>query len=125
MNTRREVWRKRHGHHWIRDDKRHAIYHRDGDACVWCDASEDLTLGHVIPRSLGGSNEADNLVTECFDCNRRRYNRPIQEWSTPDRRAVALQRAVFVDINREERRVAARKAERAAVNESTERGIAA
>ena len=44
-----------------------AIYMRDGLACAYCGAAvEDgaqLSLDHITPDSLGGDNQADNLVT--------------------------------------------------------------
>lgn len=67
------------GMNWIRQEKRLAIYLRDGLACGWCGFSlEDgaqLTLDHLRPHSLGGSNDADNLVTACKRCNDSRGDR--------------------------------------------------
>lgn len=63
---------------WIRRDKRLAIYLRDGWRCVWCGESggdadaPGMTLDHLRPRTEGGSNEADNLVTSCLACNTSR-----------------------------------------------------
>jgi 5-methylcytosine-specific restriction endonuclease McrA len=59
---------------WIRDERRSAIYGRDLCTCVWCgkDASTEpmqLTLDHVVPKAMGGSNKSSNLVTACADCN--------------------------------------------------------
>lgn len=77
------------GMNWIRQDKRLAIYLRDGLACVWCgQAVEDgikLTLDHITPHVDGGSNEASNLVTACHGCNSRRGDRDASEFA----RAVA------------------------------------
>lgn len=33
-----------------------------------------FTLDHVVPQSLGGSDELDNLALACRRCNERRYN---------------------------------------------------
>lgn len=69
------------GHHWIRDEKRARIYARDGWRCVWCGVNVKpgptrdrfpATLDHVIGRSEGGTNEANNLVTACLGCNSKR-----------------------------------------------------
>jgi HNH endonuclease len=69
------------GMNWIRQDKRLAIYLRDGCACAWCGAAvEDgaqLTLDHLIPHSLGGSNAEGNLVTSCKRCNDSRGARAV------------------------------------------------
>lgn len=34
-----------------------------------CTPFDDLSLDHVIHRSLGGSDEDDNLVVACIHCN--------------------------------------------------------
>lgn len=77
------------GRKWIRDEKRLAIYLRDGLACAYCGATvEDgaqLSLDHLLPRSKGGSNKADNLVTCCTRCNSSRGNRSVRAFC----RAVA------------------------------------
>jgi 5-methylcytosine-specific restriction endonuclease McrA len=69
------------GMHWIRDEKRLAIYLRDGMACIYCQASVEqetkLTLDHIKPYSKGGTNDAGNLVTCCLKCNSSRGTRPV------------------------------------------------
>jgi hypothetical protein len=47
--------------------------------CEYCHSPERIctsrfTLEHVIPKSLGGSNDIDNLALACRRCNERRYN---------------------------------------------------
>lgn len=72
------------GMNWIRQEKRLAIYLRDGCACVYCGATVEegatLTLDHVVPHSRGGSNDATNLVTCCKRCNDSRGNRSLTKW---------------------------------------------
>ena len=64
---------------WIRQEKRLAIYLRDGLSCCYCgEAIEDgakLTLDHLRPYSSGGSNATTNLVTCCNRCNCSRGKR--------------------------------------------------
>jgi 5-methylcytosine-specific restriction endonuclease McrA len=48
---------------------REGIKARDGYKCVYCGSSENLTVDHVRPRSKGGTDTADNLVTACRPCN--------------------------------------------------------
>jgi 5-methylcytosine-specific restriction endonuclease McrA len=55
--------------------KRAEIRTRDGMACVYCGSTKYLTVDHVVPRSLGGDNEPDNLVCSCKDCNSRKGER--------------------------------------------------
>jgi diadenosine tetraphosphatase ApaH/serine/threonine PP2A family protein phosphatase len=53
----------------IPDSLRAAVYDRDGRACVICFATEDLTLDHIYPWSLGGLDEYENFQTLCRSCN--------------------------------------------------------
>jgi 5-methylcytosine-specific restriction endonuclease McrA len=85
-----------HGAKWIRPAKRAAIYARDGRRCAYCLAPAlprppepilvdveyvcTLTLDHLIPRELGGTNDASNLVTACFSCNSARQDRTLRSW---------------------------------------------
>jgi hypothetical protein len=72
------------GMNWIRQEKRLAIYIRDGLACVYCNANiEDtkLTLDHLTPYSQGGSNDASNLVTACLRCNSSRGVRSVEDFA--------------------------------------------
>lgn len=64
-----------HGSKWIRPERRLAIYHRDGFACVYCKRAADdarLSLDHLRSRKRGGTNANENLVTACLRCNSRR-----------------------------------------------------
>ena len=80
--SRKENW---NGMNWIRQEKRLAIYLRDGMACAYCGhAVEDgsqLTLDHIRPASKGGSNDARNLVTCCARCNSSRADRPVASFA--------------------------------------------
>ena len=85
---------------WIRSEKRLAIYLRDGFSCVYCGsalhgaAPQDLTLDHVHPWSLGGENDAANLITACRHCNCSRGARRLHEYADDHtRRAVRRQTA--------------------------------
>lgn len=52
---------------------RFEVLRRDDFTCNYCGArgpeGAQLTVDHVIPAALGGSDEPTNLVTACFDCN--------------------------------------------------------
>jgi 5-methylcytosine-specific restriction endonuclease McrA len=45
------------------------IYRRDDHKCVYCGSKNNLTLDHVLPKSRGGKNTWENLVTCCASCN--------------------------------------------------------
>ena len=42
---------------------------REEQACRRCGATDDLTLDHIIPMRMGGSNERANLQCLCRGCN--------------------------------------------------------
>lgn len=51
---------------------RYEILRRDDHACRYCGArapDAKLTVDHVVPTALGGTDESSNLVTACADCN--------------------------------------------------------
>lgn len=53
---------------------RYLILERDEFRCIYCGLSsvEDATqlhVDHIIPRLIGGKDEAENLVTACQTCN--------------------------------------------------------
>jgi hypothetical protein len=51
---------------------RFQILRRDGNTCRYCGASAPevkLTVDHVTPTTLGGTDEPSNLVTACEACN--------------------------------------------------------
>lgn len=56
----------------IPNEVRNAVYARDGHRCVICSATEDLTLDHIYPWSLGGPDAIDNLRVLCRSCNSRK-----------------------------------------------------
>lgn len=86
------VRRSRTGH--ISQGKRQSIYARDGAKCVYCSSEIDLEPDHILPRSKGGSDEIDNLLTACKKCNSLRQNRPIHEFisTLSDSRKQAINR---------------------------------
>lgn len=40
--------------------------------CSWCGTTADLTVDHIVPLVLGGTNELDNLRVLCRSCNSAR-----------------------------------------------------
>jgi CRISPR/Cas system Type II protein with McrA/HNH and RuvC-like nuclease domain len=86
----------KHGSKWISRQLRLAIYHRDGCSCVYCGESlgdeVELTLDHIIPRSVKVDNTPSNLVTACRQCNTVRGDRDFAEFVV----AVAMLNKVTV-----------------------------
>lgn len=65
---------------------RFEILRRDNHACRYCGATAPgvaLTVDHVTPVALGGSDDPTNLVTACTDCNSGKSATP------PDAQTVA------------------------------------
>jgi 5-methylcytosine-specific restriction endonuclease McrA len=55
------------------------IYKRDNHECAYCGSKKQLTLDHIIPKSRGGGNDWNNLVTCCFKCNLKKANKTPEE----------------------------------------------
>lgn len=45
------------------------VWNRDGWRCRSCGTHERLTVDHVIPLALGGTDDLENLQTLCERCN--------------------------------------------------------
>lgn len=58
---------------------RKRLYRRDNNECVYCGSKKHLTLDHVLPKSRGGRNSWNNLVTCCTSCNMKKGNRTPEE----------------------------------------------
>lgn len=85
-----------HGMNWIRQERRLALYIRDGWHCAYCGCclrESKATLDHVRPRHKGGTNANRNLVTSCLPCNSRRQGRSLREW-LPAEALVRVRRLV-------------------------------
>lgn len=63
---------------------RFEVLRRDNYTCRYCRSAENaLTVDHVTPVALGGSDAPDNLVAACKDCNAGKSS------SAPDSSLVA------------------------------------
>jgi HNH endonuclease len=63
----------------INEAVKQSVRERANYLCEYCHSLELLsanrfTIDHIVPRSLGGSDELDNLALACRRCNERRYN---------------------------------------------------
>jgi hypothetical protein len=87
---------------------RFEILRRDNHACRYCGATAPdvkLTVDHVVPKALGGTDDPSNLVTACADCNSGKTSStpdgPLVDdvaadalrWATAMRRAAEVQAA--------------------------------
>ncbi len=57
---------------------------RDGGCCRLCGSTDALSMHHVRPRSLGGSDEVKNLATVCLVCHDALHQRAqhLAAWLT-------------------------------------------
>lgn len=62
---------------------RHNIMKRDGKKCQYCGSSHNLTIDHVLPKSRGGKDTWENLITACDTCNVNKGNRTPKEANMP------------------------------------------
>jgi 5-methylcytosine-specific restriction endonuclease McrA len=60
---------------------RRNLFRRDKNTCQYCGRrfpTEDLSIDHVTPRSLGGHSSWANCVVACLACNARKGNRSLE-----------------------------------------------
>lgn len=65
---------------------------RDGHECQYCGRQlpvRELNIDHIVPRSRGGEDTWENLVTACRVCNLRKG------WRTPEEANMRLRRRPF------------------------------
>ncbi|MBT9166735.1 MAG: hypothetical protein DDT19_00059 [Syntrophomonadaceae bacterium] len=59
---------------------RFEVFKRDGFQCAYCGKCPPeimLEIDHVEPKSQGGTDDINNLITACFDCNRGKTAIPL------------------------------------------------
>jgi 5-methylcytosine-specific restriction endonuclease McrA len=75
----------------VRLTRRNLMF-RDAHQCQYCGRRpplRDLNIDHVVPRSRGGDDSWENLVTACRPCNLKKG------WKTPDEANMRLARRPF------------------------------
>ena len=75
----------------VRLTRRNLMF-RDGHQCQYCGKRpplRELNIDHVLPRSRGGDDSWENLVTACRVCNLRKG------WKTPEEANMRLARRPF------------------------------
>lgn len=56
------------------------IYELYNYTCIYCGATEDLTLDHIVALANDGAHCEDNLIVACRSCNSSKWTRPLLEW---------------------------------------------
>lgn len=89
---------------------RFEILRRDNHACKYCGRTPPeitLTVDHVVPVALGGSDEPGNLVAACEDCNGGKSSVPAGAPLIDDVAQSALRWSAAMQLVAEERKTAA------------------
>ena len=55
------------------------ILRRDNHKCQYCGSTVNLTVDHIIPKSKGGEDIWENLVTACIKCNNKKGDRTPED----------------------------------------------
>lgn len=61
---------------------RFEVFKRDSFVCAYCGKTPPtviLEVDHIDPKSKGGADDINNLITACFDCNRGKKNIPLDK----------------------------------------------
>lgn len=61
---------------------RQKIIDRDNCICQYCGKELEVSkiqIDHIVPYSLGGLTELDNLVVACLGCNRKKGSKTLEE----------------------------------------------
>ena len=77
---------------------RFEVFKRDSFTCQYCGKSAPdvvLEVDHIIPVSKGGDNDISNLITACFDCNRGKSDRKLN-----DNQTLKLQKEELDKLNK-------------------------
>tara|TARA_Y100001968_G_scaffold164390_1_gene150436 strand:+ start:1596 stop:2102 length:507 start_codon:yes stop_codon:yes gene_type:complete len=60
------------------------IFQRDNNCCQYCgQRNKKLSIDHVLPRSRGGTDIWENVITSCLQCNVAKGNRTPEEAKMP------------------------------------------
>lgn len=60
------------------DDEKYKI--ENGARCVYCGRTDGLSVDHLFPKVLGGSDSSDNLMCCCRRCNSSKGDRDMVLW---------------------------------------------
>ena len=58
---------------------RKRIFKRDNNTCGYCGSQKNLTIDHIVPKSRGGKNTWENMITCCSRCNSVKDDRTPEE----------------------------------------------
>lgn len=72
---------------------RFEVFKRDGFRCGYCGKTPPavvLEVDHINPKSIDGTDDINNLLTACFDCNRGKRDIPLENVPASVKENLAL-----------------------------------
>ena len=86
-------------------DVRYFVFARDNYTCQVCGKSKGkiLQTHHIVYRSNGGTNRADNLITVCTDCHtheNHQHGGILYKWQEKHKKVKQYKEPVFMNIIR-------------------------
>lgn len=79
----------------LNSTRRQAIRNSLPQVCVTCGTTHNLTLDHIVARTLGGTNARENFQILCKGCNYRKAQFEVEELRKRRRAAVKQAKANF------------------------------
>jgi len=73
---------------------RFEIFKRDSFTCQYCGRKSPdviLEVDHICPVSKGGKNDMLNLITSCYECNRGKSDKKINDKSVVEKNRILLE----------------------------------
>lgn len=77
IDTESKAYKRKTKRKIYSDEERKIIYDKSGGRCELCGlriTQENMTLDHIIPLSMGGRDDMENLQAACFACNQFKRN---------------------------------------------------
>ena len=77
IDTESKAYKRKMKRKIYSDEERKIIYNKSGGRCELCGlriTQENMTLDHIIPLSMGGKDDIENLQAACFTCNQFKRN---------------------------------------------------
>lgn len=93
-----------HGQTYGYYDVRYYVFARDEYTCQVCKKKgKILHTHHIVYRSKGGTDRADNLITVCSDCHTSKNHKPggiLYKWMTEHKKVKQYKEPTFMNILR-------------------------
>lgn len=86
-------------------DVRYFVFARDQYTCQVCKKKKDKILNthHILYKTLGGTDRADNLITVCTDCHTSANHKPggvLHKWMKANKKVKQYKDPTFMNVVR-------------------------